>query len=74
MTVSGVGMEHLDHSSDDMTHVLQAMTPATRLATAFYLARLARDMMVAQAIQGHPDWTGEQVERHVAERILRGAK
>ena len=57
-----------------MTRVLQAMTPAKRLETAFYLAHLARQMMAAQARQGHPEWTGEQVDRHVAERILRGAK
>jgi hypothetical protein len=57
-----------------MTQVLQAMTPATRLETAFYLARLARQMMAAQAGQAHPEWTGEQVDRHVAERILRGAE
>jgi hypothetical protein len=57
-----------------MTRVLQAMTPTKRLETAFYLARLARQMMAAQTRQGHPEWTGEQVNRHVAERILRGAK
>ena len=57
-----------------MTRILQAMTPARRLETAFYLARLARQMMTAQAREGHPEWTGEQVERHVAGRILRGAK
>lgn len=61
-------------SSHVMTQVLQAMTPAKRLETAFYLAHLARQMMAAQASQVHPEWTGEQVNCHVAERILRGAK
>jgi hypothetical protein len=74
MAVSGVVVDHHDRSARAMTGVLQAMTPAKRLETAFYLARLTRRMMVAQAMQGHPDWTDEQVDRHVAERILRGAK
>jgi hypothetical protein len=67
-------MDRHDRSVDTMVRVLQAMTPAKRLETAFYLARLARQMMVAQATQGHPEWSGEQVNHHVAERILRGAE
>jgi len=67
-------MDDDNHAPDTMIRVLQGMTPAKRLETAFYLARLARRMMVAQATQGHPEWSGEQVNRHVAERILRGAK
>ncbi|MBI3620998.1 MAG: hypothetical protein HY208_02260 [Nitrospirae bacterium] len=67
-------MEPHDRSVQAMTHVLQTMTPARRLETAFYLARLARQMMAEQARQVHPEWTGEQLERHVAERILRGAR
>jgi Rv0078B-related antitoxin len=63
-----------DRSTATMVHVLQAMTPATRLETAFYLARLARQMMLAQAAQDHPEWTAAQLNRHVAERILRGAE
>lgn len=61
-----------DPSAHAMIQVLQAMTPAKRLETVFYLARLARQMMLAQAAQGHPEWTNEQVNRHVAARILRG--
>ncbi len=63
-----------DFASEDMIRVLRAMTPAKRLETAFYLASLARKMMLAQAAQDHPDWTENQVKRHVAGRILRGTK
>lgn len=63
-----------DFANEDMIRVLRAMTPAKRLETAFYLARLARKMMLAQAVQDHPEWTEDQVKRHVAERILRGTK
>lgn len=65
----------LQPSSDQtMIRVLQAMTPAKRLATVFYLGRLARQMMVAQSAQSHPEWTAAQIKRDVAKRILRGAK
>jgi hypothetical protein len=67
-------MTRRDHPVDPMTPVLQAMTPAKRLETAFYLARLARQMMMTQAAQDHPEWTPAQLNRHVAERILRGAE
>lgn len=35
-------MKFSDRSASAMTRVLQAMTPARRLETAFYLARMAR--------------------------------
>ena len=59
---------------DEMIPVLKAMTPGKRLETAFYLARLARKMMVAQATAAHPNWSSEQVQAEVAGRILRGAE
>lgn len=57
-----------------MIPVLRAMTPAKRLETAFYLARLARKMMWAQAASAHPEWTTEQIQEDIARRTLRGAK
>lgn len=57
-----------------MIPILQAMSPAKRLETAFYLARLARKMMWAQATAAHPEWTGEEIHKEVARRILLGAK
>ena len=68
---SGHGFEVAD---DRMLQVLRAMTPGKRLETALYLARLARKMMLAQAKQAHPEWSNEQIEQHVAKRILRGTK
>ncbi len=67
-------IERIELPDEKMIAVLQTMTPARRLETAFYLARLAKKMMWAQAVSSHPEWTEQQIREEVARRILRGAK
>lgn len=67
-------IDRMELPDEKMISVLRAMTPAKRLETAFYLARLARKMIWAQAASAHPEWTEEQIREEVARRILRGAK
>ncbi|MBI3810734.1 MAG: hypothetical protein HY283_00800 [Nitrospirae bacterium] len=67
-------LDHYELPSEEMIPILRAMTPAKRLETAFYLARLARKMMLAQASAAHPEWTEQQAQQDVARRILRGAE
>lgn len=67
-------IDRIDLPDEKMIAVLRAMTPAKRLETAFYLARLARKMMWAQAASAHPEWREEQLREEVARRILLGAK
>ena len=67
-------LDRYELPAGEMIPILRAMTPAKRLETAFYLARLARKMMLAQTAAAHPDWSLEQVQADVARRILRGTK
>jgi len=69
-----LSLDKFELPDEKMTPILQAMSPAKRLETAFYLARLARKMMWAQATAAHPEWTGEEIHKEVARRILLGAK
>ncbi len=54
-------IDRIELPDERMIAVLRAMTPAERLETAFYLARLARKMIWAQAASAHPEWTEEQI-------------
>ncbi|NKE69385.1 hypothetical protein [Candidatus Manganitrophus noduliformans] len=63
-------IDQIELPDEKMISVLRAMTPTKRLETAFYLARLARKMMWAQAASAHPEWTEEQIREEVARRTL----
>lgn len=63
-------IDRIELPDEKMISVLRAMTPAKRLETAFYLARLARKMMWAQAASAHPEWTEDQIRKEVARRTL----
>jgi hypothetical protein len=69
-----LSLDRFELPGEEMVPVLRVMTPAKRLETAFYLARLARKMMLAQTATAHPDWTEAQIQQEVARRILRGAE
>jgi hypothetical protein len=58
---------------DCMVPVLQAKTPAERLAIGHGMWRYARNMLLAVIRGQHPDWTDEQVQREMARRISHGA-
>ena len=63
-------MEILD---DAMADILRRKTPAERLAIANGMWKFARDMLRANLVREHPDWTAEEVNRMVARRLSHGA-
>jgi hypothetical protein len=50
--------------------IYRAMTPAQRLEQALRLNRLMRSLMDAGLRAQHPEWTAEQRQKVIAERIL----
>lgn len=49
--------------------IYRAMTPAQRLAQALSLNRQMRSLMDAGLRAQHPDWSSEQRQKVIAERI-----
>ncbi len=58
---------------DCMVPVLQAKTPAERLAIVFGMWKMAFAMIGAVVRHTHPEWTEEERRREVARRMSRGA-
>jgi hypothetical protein len=56
-----------------MVEVLRKKTGAERLAIAFGMFTMAREMLTASLRARHPDWTDDQVRREVAHRLSHGA-
>jgi hypothetical protein len=51
---------------------LRAMTPWQRIQQAYGSNRLIRQRLAAHFTDGHPEWSPEQIQAAVAERLLRG--
>lgn len=49
---------------------LRRMTGAQKLGAAFHLYSTAKRVKAARVRQQHPDWSEEQVRRHVNEIFL----
>jgi len=58
---------------DVMAGVYRAMKPEKRLEIALGMWLSARQMLYEAIRSFHSDWTEDQVERTVAERMLRGS-
>ena len=58
---------------DAMAEILRQKSSSERLAIANGMWRFARDMIRATVIRENPDWSLEQVERAVAQRLSHGA-
>lgn len=58
---------------DVMAGVYRNMKPVERLEAALEMWRSARQMLFEAIRSFHPEWTDAQVERKVAERMLRGS-
>lgn len=58
---------------DVMVGVYRDMKPEERLETALGMWLSARQMLYEAIRSFHSDWTEDQVERTVAERMLRGS-
>ena len=56
-----------------MVDVLRTKTPAERLAIANGMWRSARRMIEAMLRREHPDWSAEEIQRAVAQRMSHGA-
>jgi hypothetical protein len=65
--------ERFEMMDDCMVPILQAKTPAERLAIAHGMWRFARDTISAVLRKQHPDWTDRQTQTELARRISHGA-
>lgn len=50
--------------------IFRAMSPAQRLAQAVAMSRQMRSLMDAGLRAEHPDWTAEQRQQAIAQRVL----
>ena len=58
--------------SEEMATILRAKTPTERLGMALQSWTFLRDLIRRTAAHQHPEWTQEQLDRHVAERMSCG--
>lgn len=63
---------HCSEADALQARIYRAMAPADRLRQAVRLARQMRSLMDAGLRVQHPDWTADQRQRCIAERILHG--
>lgn len=66
-----------NYAADEPMHPMQVaayrrMTPAEKLDRLAEMYRLARTLMAAGARMRHPEWSQEEIEREVRERMLYG--
>ncbi|MDZ4657300.1 MAG: hypothetical protein SH868_06935 [Bythopirellula sp.] len=64
------GFEVID---DAMAEVLRAKSPAERLAIAHGMWSHASQLLQRVIKAEHPDWTPQQIQSQVAQRLLNGA-
>jgi hypothetical protein len=62
--------EHVRAATRRQIEIVRAMTPAQRLAQAERMNQAMRELLAAGFRARHPEWSGEAVQRAVAERIL----
>lgn len=59
----------VDHIEPEMVRILREKTPAERLAIANGMWRSARDMLRNLLRAEHPDWSDDEVDAAVAQRM-----
>jgi hypothetical protein len=59
--------------SEPMAAILRTKTPTERLSMALKSWTFLRDLIRRTAAQQHPEWSRDELDRHVAGRMLRGA-
>jgi hypothetical protein len=59
--------------SPEMAAILRAKTPAERLQIAFGMWDFALQVVTLSSRTAHPDWSEEQIRRHIAQRMSHGA-
>ncbi len=65
-------IERMEIVDEAMVAVLQAKSPAERLAVAHAMWRSARDMIRSLLRAEHPAWSSAEVERETARRLRDG--
>jgi hypothetical protein len=65
--------ERFEMMDDCMVPILQANTPAERLAICIGMWRHARMLAEAGVRHSHPQWTADDRNREVARRMSHGA-
>jgi hypothetical protein len=63
---------HIRDANQRQSEIYRCKAPADRLQQAVRLNRQMRSLMDAGLRAQHPDWTAEQRQRRIAERILYG--
>ena len=58
---------------DVMAEVLRRKTPAERIQIGFKLWTAARNMLMTQLKNTHPEWDAAKLEQEVARRLSHGA-
>ncbi|HEX9901933.1 MAG TPA: hypothetical protein VGB72_03635 [Acidobacteriota bacterium] len=56
-----------------MISIYRSKSPSEKLAIAFGLWRLAREVIANSLCSLHPDWTDLQIKSEVARRMLHGS-
>jgi hypothetical protein len=62
--------DHRAQAAARQAAIYRAMQPAQRLQQALRMNRQMRSLMDAALRAEHPEWTAEQRQRAIAERIL----
>ncbi len=62
--------DHIRDVQERQSAIYRAMTPAQRLEQALRMSRQMRSLMEAALRAERPEWTSEQRQRVIAERIL----
>jgi len=58
---------------DKVAAILRSKTPGERLAIADGMWKFAWQMIRAITAREHPEWTDDEIDRHVARRMSHGA-
>jgi hypothetical protein len=66
-------LRQIEVMDDAMAEVYRNKTAAERLEIANQMYLFARQVIRAQIVTNHPDWTDEQVMRETARRISHGS-
>lgn len=65
--------DKIEMVDDDTARMLRKKTGAERLAIAFGMFSMAREMLLNNLRAEHPDWSDEQVNAETARRMSHGA-
>lgn len=65
--------ERIEAVHPEVARALQALSGMERLRLAHETWELTRDRLTAYLAARHPGWSGQEIQRHVARRLLNDA-